>query len=286
MNFEQFDQTEESMKEERDPRPLYAFAKLESIPLDDEGRVLQFLRVSHTPETLETFGEAIESHVRDADVLISELAVFEDKEDAPDIEVFYKRVTDLAKQYQKEMIVADPERDMSDAIVNRSLSIAPTLAALGTSAYVGKKLHDISGELSMRKLRKKHNLEGGKKEPLMSRRDFLKGMGAVAVAAAGGLHGMAGLLEEMGISKEKGELLETFLLDSLDYRNALIAKEVIKQSQTHNKVSIIYGAAHIHGIEKFLNDHELLDKKIALYEKTYGLVNDSEPQHYNFGKEQ
>lgn len=257
-----------------------AYAELESIPLP-EGGMLEFLKVRHTPETLEKFGDTIEEHVKSAEVLISEMEISENQDASMDIEIFYKKVTELARQYKKEMVVADPEKNLQDAIKDIAIVLAPGLAAAGSGVYLAKKISELMAKLEDNKIRKEINAQKNS-TPLISRRGFLKGLGALSVMTAGGMNFTASFLEEFGVGKEKGEILEKFLLSALDYRNALITQEILKQAQEHEKISMIYGAAHVSGIKKFLADRKLLAEKIEIYEKTYGVINHSETAIYDF----
>lgn len=263
------------------------YAKREVLEMEN-GSKIDFLKVRHTEKTLKEFKAEITQHIANADVLLSELAVFENDENQDDIHIFYKKITQLAKENHKKMVVADPEKIFSTALANRAVSIVPALASMGSGVYLGKKLMDIASELEMRQMRKKYDLpevSKNKDDKLISRREFLKGVLATGVMMAGGLHGIAGMLEEMRISEEKGKLLETFLLDSLDYRNALITKELINLSEKNKKVAVIYGAAHISGIKKFLNNPDLLEEKLKVYRNTYGLFNDEQTDVYDFSSQ-
>lgn len=260
------------------------YAKKEILKTSD-GKEIEFLGVRHTPETLAQFRDEIEEYIKNSDVLLSELFVAGDEQSEDDIKVFYKAITQMAQKSKKEMVIADPEKEFSDAVVNRAVSIMPMLASFGAGIYLGKKLMDLTHELEMRRMYKKYYPEENftkNDEQLISRRSFLKGALATGIMATGGLSAIAGLLEEMKISKEKGELLENFLLDSLDYRNALISREIIELSKNDKKVSVIYGAAHLPGVTKFLEDPELLDRKIKVYQNTYGIFNKATTDVYDF----
>lgn len=265
---------------------IKCYAKRELIDIGS-GKTVDFLGVRHTKETLDKFGTEIGEHIENSDVLLSELAVFEDGDAQSDMEFFYKAVTKLAKDNGKKIVVADPEKKILDAIVNRALSIAPALASLGSGAYLLRKLFEVGSKLEERMSRKRHGCSYGdvqKDEKIFSRREFLKLAAAAGIMSVGGMNATAGAFEEIGISKGKGELLEAFLLDSLDYRNALITKEILHLSEEYGRISVIYGATHAYGIKKFLGDRELLERKLKLYESTYGIANDDEVRVYDFSR--
>jgi hypothetical protein len=264
------------------------YAKLKTIEMHNGSKV-EFLGVSHTKNTLKEFENEIREFVKDSEILVSEMANFElNEKQFFEIEDFYKAITQIAKEEKKKMIVPDPEKKFSDALVNTAISIAPCLVSFGSGAYLERKLYRMMAELNMRRFRKKCNDEYNvqdvisEKKKLMSRRDFLKTMAAAGIVAAGGMSTVAGVFEQMGVQKEKGKLLEKFLLDSLDYRDALVAREILKLSEENKKISVIYGAKHFPGIKELLGDRNLLAEKLSRYEKTYGIINDENPEVYDF----
>ncbi|MCA9359993.1 twin-arginine translocation signal domain-containing protein [Candidatus Kaiserbacteria bacterium] len=257
---------------------LRGYARSERITINDSSD-LELLKVKHTSETLESYRNEIEVFVSEASVLVSEMVVLPEDidENSQEIERFYSEITKMAMESGIPVHVADPERRFSQALINRCVSIAPGIAAVGSGGYLARKLYSIAENL--------HNTKNNKKdEPVMSRRSFLKMGAAAGVTALGGAHMLASLLEEMRISKEKGDLLESVLLDSLDYRNALVAKKIIELSASYQKVSSVYGGAHAPGIRKYLSDPEMLEEKLLTYSKTFGLFNDEEPIEYDFAK--
>ncbi len=261
---------------------LPEYVALENIPINENSN-LSLLNVRHTRRTIEEFGPAIKVYIENAEILISELYVSEEdteESDLSEMQAFYSYVTKVADENKTHVIVADPEKNLSQAIANTAVSIAPGLAALGSGAYLADRISAISYELETNRWKNKQS--AASKESLeMTRRNFFKAGAAATVVAVGGLNFTAGALEEMGISEDKGELLETFLLSSLDYRNALVAKQIIELGKQHKEVRAIYGAAHAPGLRKFLENPDLLEQKLKLYESTFGLFNESEPKEYN-----
>ncbi|MDP1884427.1 MAG: twin-arginine translocation signal domain-containing protein [Candidatus Moranbacteria bacterium] len=263
------------------PDRLKSFLRKESICLNND-RSVDFLNVRHTKESLDEFGSEIRNYIENADVLVSELAVFEEKENQSDIKTFYKAITQIARENGKKMIVADPEKKISDAAVNRLMDIFPILASFGSATYITAKLNKMAHEMQMRRFRNELGYGSSSDKNLFSRRDFLKGIAATGILIAGGLHGISGAAREASIQTDKDGILENFLLVSLDYRDALVAKEILNLLEDHRKISVIYGAAHFQGIKKFLKDPELLKEKMEVYEKTYGLVNTDKADVYDF----
>lgn len=270
---------QENLQEGIDNR---AYMQAETIETD--GLVCEFLKVRHTKETAEKYVNELEDFVANSEVLISELAVLENNEKMSGIESFYRKITEMAEQAKILMVVPDPEKNISDALLDRFADIAPAGAAVASGLYFANKLHNLSEERDIRTYRAELHKSGPKTSDakLISRREFLKMATAATVAVAGGMSGAAGLLNEMHHQPEKGGVLERVLLDSLDYRDACIAKEVLNRSKTGQKVSVIYGAGHYSGVKKFLENPKLLEERLQVYEKTYGKFTPAQTVEYDF----
>ncbi|MEK7129296.1 MAG: twin-arginine translocation signal domain-containing protein, partial [Patescibacteria group bacterium] len=260
-----------------------AYMQMEAIETDDFS--CEFLRVRHTKETAEKYADELERFVANSEVLISELAVLEDREGMKDIEFFYRRISEMAEQAKVLMVVPDPEKDITHALLNRIADIAPASAAVASGLYVANKLSNLSAERDIRACRAEHNKKVKSKtsdSKLVSRREFLKMAAATTVAVAGGMSGAAGLLNEMHQQPERGGALEKMLLTSLDYRDACIAKEVLNRSKTSHKVSVIYGAGHYAGVRKYLENPKLLEERLQVYEKSYGILTPAQVAEYDY----
>ena len=259
-------------------------AYMQMKTIETNGFACEFLKVRHTKETAEKYKKEIEKFITNSEVLVSELAVLEDNEKMSDIEFFYRRITEMAEQAKVLMVVPDPEKDITHALLNRIIDIVPASAAATSGLYIINKLKNLLEERDMRAYRAEClPSERQAVDPkLVSRREFLKMAAATTVAVAGGMSGAASVLNEIHFQPEKDGALEKMLTTSLDYRDACIAKEVLNRSKTSHKVSVIYGAGHYSGVRKYLENPKLLEERLQVYEKSYGILTPARTDEYDF----
>lgn len=252
----------------------YAYMRKETIVAKDFA--CDFLRVQHTRETIEQYAKELEDFIAQSDVLVTEVAVPEEKEDASSIEYFYHQIYLMAERSRVLMTVPDPEKNVAQAAVNRFSDLVPAGLATTAVVYLAKKLKEISEQKWAASI---NTGDGPARYP---RREFFKMGGAAAVAGMGGLTFFAGAMKELGIEPEKGGVLEQFLVNSIDYRDACIAKEIMQRGKESKKVSVIYGAKHYHGVKKYLEDPELLGRNLKKYEAIYGVWNPAQTEEFDF----
>lgn len=63
----------------------------------------------------------------------------------------------MAEQAKVLMVVPDPEKDITHALLNRIADIAPASAAVASGLYVANKLSNLSAERDIRACRAEHN---------------------------------------------------------------------------------------------------------------------------------
>ena len=269
---------------------MKCYAGLEQFSFEN-GKTIYFLKVRHTKETIEQFSKQIDFLIKKANVVLAERVILTDKI-RNEGDVFYKEITEIAKKYNKKVIEVDPERDYGDAIAGIAATLAPILTAIVADGYLIKKIMDKVSERELAKLLKENKSvdiqqstkpmtsESPKK---ISRRKFLKYSAVGGVATVSTLASLADFLEVITGNK-KGNFLEKFLLDAIDYRNAVIAREIISLSKKYNKLLVVYGARHWYGVKKFLEDRKSLAEKLQIYQKTFGIINPANKRVYDFSK--
>ena len=265
-------------------RNLRTIAKLEHFEFRDV--TCQFLRVSHTKETADEYAEELRNFIAQAEILITELVVLDDSEYAGEMECFYRKITELAAQEKKLMVIPDPEKNIAQVLVNRSLDLAPLATTALSVPYVAYKLKQILDAQSDRAVINGENSEEDERvkieAKMLTRRNFLKFTGAATIAAVASTSSAASLLLELKVDIEPDGVLEHMLVHSLNYRDACIAKEILERSMEYKNISVIYGADHYKGVKKFLQDPEQLAEKLKLYEMTYGIVVPPHTEAYDF----
>lgn len=233
----------------REQLPHPGIAIDEQIVFNDAA--CRFVGVFHRPDTFLDNQEHFEEIISKADVLISEL--YPQKNETvtnSDMVEFYTQIAALAKKQDVPMVVPDPEKDFSDAVVNRGVDLAGAIAGIGSAGYLAVRSLDA--------------------KPKSTRRDFLRGAAATTVGALAGTNALAAAYREAGGSL-KDSMLNDYYQSSLDYRDTCIAQAIQHFSNIYNNIVVIYGAAHFDAVRQYLQDPELLEKKSSSYAHTFGV---------------
>lgn len=245
--------------------------------IEGEHFTCDFVGVYHNRHTIEKSGELLKQIIADSEVLVTELAVFDQDSGGDGITYFYSHITELAKEAKIKMIVPDPEKDIIDALTNRFADLLNVSAAVGSTSYAFVKIDQIAAAKNRSSVRSKR-----RENETLSRRNFLKASVAVAVAIPTLLNSAGSLLTESGVSLEDSPILEDFLLESIDYRNVCIAKAILEVSKIHPKITVVYGANHYEGVKHYLHDEQLLAERLSIYEKTFGIWSPDKVEEFDF----
>ena len=174
------------------------------------------------------------------------------------------------------MIVPDPEKDIADALLNRSVDVLALGTAVGSTGYAFLLLNQLAA------LKKRNSARLKMNAVEISRRNFLKLGAATAVAIPSMLNATASLLNEAGTPLDQNLLLEDFLLSSIDYRNVCIAKAIFEVAKADSKITVLYGANHYEGVRHYLYDEVLLDERLGIYQKTFGMWSPDKAEEFDF----
>ncbi len=278
--MEQYHNVDASAQESRHRESsVEGYVREHTISLEN-GSVVQFMGVQHHPETLRKFGEEIEGFIREADVLITELGMPEKEEDMSAMEEFYRKIFEIAKKYNVEMRVPDPEKTMSDAAGDRVVDGMPVAIASIAFGYSFLKTVKMLNDERMKRQYPGWKEQYGKGRG-MTRRNFLKVLGGGVLAAAGTMNAVGGALLENGKTVDREGTLRKFIHSSIDYRNACIAREILRAAKKTRDVRVIYGEKHYSGVREHIEHPEDIESAIALYEKTYGRISSPGTDVYN-----
>ncbi len=256
-------------------------ARREGILSDREINVgdtsCRFIGVRHTPEVFEINQAYFEKVIVSAEVLVAELAVFEEQPTS-DIGAFYKEITDMAATYKTPLVIPDPEKNLIDALINRSVDLTGMITAVGSAGYLAYVLRQASSPDDFKaRIRRRRD----KQTFTTSRRAVLGGLLASAVAVPAVANVTASMAHEMG-DRLENDLLDQYFLSSLDYRDVCIARTIVELAEKHSHITVIYGGGHTLGVNHYLEDTELLATKAAYYDQTFGLWSPASTEAYDW----
>lgn len=251
---------------------------------------IDFIGVTHEPETLLQYRDQIESAILNADLVVLErspddvgtgdLSPTELADGSVEIfggEIFYKEMERLAAKHGKRILHIDPmktvpiqggkyydiplaqsEKEMKD--LHGKIGVAGMVPA--TALLVNGLVGDI----------RKFIREGALKEdreqsflPAMNRRTFLKG----AVYGTAALAGADAIINASDSGYYRGAP-KAILHGTQDYRDVIAADGIDKLEQSLTKsisVAMIYGASHQEGIRTYLDNPNLRKTKRGLYKE-------------------
>ncbi len=268
---------------------------------------IDFVGVTHEPETLLEYRDQIESAILNSDLVVLErspdamgtgdLSPSELAEGGINMfggEIFYKELERLAAKHGKRILHIDPMKTVPleggkyyDIPLDRSdqeiKGLHSKVGIAGVTPAVALTVKGIVGDI--RKLIKEGLPQEDKNESdssAVSRRTFLKG----AVYAGAVATGANAIINGTNVGYYKG-VPKTILHGTQDYRDVIAADSVDQLEQSFTKsinVAMIYGAAHKAGIRTYLENPNLRKAKRELYGELDEVAN-PEIRLYEFQKD-
>lgn len=245
------------------------------------GRSIKLLGATHTPETLEAHGQAIEQWISGLDVVLLESAPvlegwFNDEiiesmaeqarelgfelsvdeiirtRDGDPFVGFYKQVEEFAMSNQKIISVADPNSysqygNLAQLRLNKTLRVLKFFSAVPFIAErVLKQLANKSVPVSMSR-----QVRGKRVSSLnsISRRSFILSAALAIIGAAG-----TGSLISEHVPADSS-VLDSVRYDLRDFRDFVVStglKHLLKEFP-NSKTGVIYGDRHIEGIKRYVS---------------------------------
>lgn len=251
---------------------------------------IDFIGLSHSPETLLLFRSEIETAILDSNFIITESA----PEASGDIETiisksgsrfieldsstnFFLSVEYLAKKHDKTVGIVDPgsvQNTVEIAINNEGNQLGELNQKLHEYKTIGGSMGVlIAGAVAAYELSKgmgstlqQNRSNDTEKEGNMSRRNFLKAGVAAGVTVAIGKVTSDNLSYHRQSSKD--DLERMTLYDLLDYRDVVAAEALAMLGEgfkTTQKAVVIYGRGHMNGIIEYLKSPNKRGAKSTLY---------------------
>lgn len=298
-NFERSVNTEIGSTEEREGENVYAPELWEH-----RGRTIDFIGVSHVPETLKLHEKELQDAMAGAEAVLLEAAphgegVFSDTfpdaisrefgevaitaELAEEIAKytrnhyaiqFFAQVEDMAAEMGKRTLVFDPHRTGNE-LNELPVSRMDRRVSEAKSAIVGGSMGLLIALEGWERFRKPNNAASGR----VSRRSFLKA-GLAAAAGLATISAASHAREELALRKlpeEKkrfdfrgrtGNPMGSALYDFMDYRDVVIAEGMdhwAKKGEGGTPLVAIYGVAHREPVQHYLKSPAERAAKLALY---------------------